>query len=275
MSSLQNPFDIYKLLNKSNCRQCNEQSCVAFAAAVFKGQRQLHECQHLDRDVVERLAGKVEKRTPVDQDLDELVGRLKTKIAAIDLASAAQRLGATFSDDKLTIKVLGKDFSVDSKGHLSSDIHIHPWVAIPILSYIIDGAGIPASGKWVPFRELKNGKTWYRLFGQRCEKPLKRVADTYTDLFGDMIHTFNGRQVENHYKSDISLVLHPLPKVPILICYWKPEDELESSLNVFFDSTAEDNLNIESIYALGTGLVRMFEKIALRHGLDRHGGLES
>ena len=106
----------------------------------------------------------------------------------------------------------------------------------------------------------------YRLFGQRCEKPLKEVADTYTDLFEDMIHIFNGKQVENHYESDISLVLHPLPKVPILICYWRPDDGLESDLNLFFDSTAEDNLNIESIYALATGLVVMFEKIALRHG---------
>jgi len=166
----------------------------------------------------------------------------------------------------LTIKILGKDFSVDSKGNLSSDIHIHPWVTIPVLSYIIESAGMPISGEWVPLRELKNGKTWYRLFGQRCEKPLKRVADTYTDLFEDLIHIFNGRPVENHYSSDISLVLYPLPKVPILICYWKPEDGLESSLNIFFDSTAEDNLNIESIYALGTGLVGMFEKIALRHG---------
>ncbi|MBW1837368.1 MAG: DUF3786 domain-containing protein, partial [Deltaproteobacteria bacterium] len=78
---------------------------------------------------------------------------------------------------------------------------------------------------------------------------------------------FNGRQVENHYASDIALVLHPLPRVPILICYWYPEDDLESSLNIFFDSTAEDNLNIESIWALATGLVRMFEKIALRHGI--------
>ena len=95
---------------------------------------------------------------------------------------------------------------------------------------------------------------------------MKKVADTYTDLFNDMLHIFNGRQVEDHYQSDISLVLHPLPLVPILICYWKPEDGLESSLNMFFDSTAEDNLNIESIYALGTGLVRMFEKIALTHG---------
>ena len=139
-------------------------------------------------------------------------------------------------------------------------------MTIPILSYILNCKGAPVSGKWVPFRELEGGKTWYRLFGQRCEKPLKKLADTYTDLFNDMLHVFNGRQVENHYQSDISLVLHPLPLVPILICYWKPEDGLESSLNIFFDSTAEDNLNIESIYALATGLVRMFEKIALTHG---------
>ncbi len=267
---LKNPMEIYKLLNKSNCRECSETTCLAFAAAVFKGQKQLNECPHLGSDIVERFSEKVERRPPIDQDLDELIVQLKTKIAGIDLPSAAERLGATFSQDKLRIKVLGKDFGVDSRGRLSSDIHVHPWVTIPILSYIIDGAGIPVSGEWVPFRELKSGKTWYRLFGQRCEKPLKQVADTYTHLFEDMIHTFNGRQVENHYDSDISLVLHPLPKVPILICYWKPEDDLESTLNVFFDSTAEDNLNIESIYALATGLVRMFEKIALRHGSQQN-----
>lgn len=138
---------------------------------------------------------------------------------------------------------------------------------MPVLNYIMNGAGVSVSEKWVPFRELEGGKTWYRLFGQRCEKPLKKVADTYTDLFEDMIHLFKGRQVENHYSSDISLVLHPLPKIPILICYWKPEaeDGLESNLNIFFDSTAEKNLNIESIYTLATGLVLMFEKLALRH----------
>jgi hypothetical protein len=265
-------MEIFKLLDKSNCRECDEATCLAFAAAVFKGQRRLNECPHLDSDIVEWLGEEVEKRAPIDQDLNELVAQLKRKISTTDLSSAAQRLGAAFSDDILTIKVLGKDFSVDSKGNLSSDIHVHPWVTIPILSYIIDGAGTPVSGKWVPFRELKNGKTWYRLFGQRCEKPLKKVADTYTDLFEDMIHIFNGTQVQNHYASDISLVLWPLPKVPMLICYWEPEDGLESSLNVFFDSTAEDNLNIESIYALGSGLVTMFEKIALRHGILEDSG---
>ena len=92
------------------------------------------------------------------------------------------------------------------------------------------------------------------------------MADTYTDLFHDMLHIFNGRQVEKYYDSDISLVLHPLPNVPLLICYWKPEDGMGSSLHLFFDSTAVDHLSIGSIYILVTGLVIMFEKIALRHG---------
>lgn len=267
MTQLNNPMEIFKLLEKSNCRQCNEPTCLAFAVAVFKGQRQLDECPRLGKDLIERFGVKTEKKMNPEQDIDETLEHLKKKISAMDLSSSAERLGGRFSDNKLTLKILGKDFSVDSKGNLSSDIHMHQWIVFPVLNYIIDSAGLPLTGKWVPFRELKSGQTWYRLFGQRCEKPLKKVADTYTDLFEDMIHLFNGRKVENHYESDISLVLHPLPKVPILICYWKPEEGLESDLNLFFDSTAEENLKIESIFALGTGLVRMFEKIALRHGI--------
>ena len=131
MSQLNNPVEIFKLLNKTNCRDCGSATCLAFAAAVFKGQKRLNECPHLGRRII----------------------------------------------------------------------------------------------------------------------------------------IFNGRQVENHYESDISLVLHPLPLVPILICYWNPEDELESDLHIFFDETAEKNLPIESIYSLCAGLVTMFEKIFLKHGL--------
>jgi hypothetical protein len=80
-----------------------------------------------------------------------------------------------------------------------------------------------------------------------------------------MLHVFGGKQVERQFDSDISLVLLPLPKVPILICCWRPEDGLESDFHLFFDSTATDNLHIESIYLLTTGLTVMFEKIALRH----------
>jgi len=266
MAKLNNVVDILRLLDKSNCRECEEATCLAFAAAVFKGEKRLNECTRLDKEVVDRFQGKTEKRRRIDQDAAEAVERLKEQIAEMDLASAAERVGGRFSGNKLTIRILGKDFSLDSAGNLYSDIHVNPWVAIPVLTYVLHSEGRTPTGQWMPFRELKGGKEWAALFGQRCEKPLKRVADTYTGLFKDMLDIFNGRQVEKHYASDISLVLHPLPKIPLLICYWKPDDGLESDLTLFFDSTANDNLPIESVYTLGTGLVMMFEKIALRHG---------
>jgi len=265
MTQSTNPMEIFKLLDRSNCRKCNELTCMAFAAAVFKGQRQLAECPHLQSHVVEHFGEKSEGRATNELELESTLEQLKTQAASVDLCSAARKLGAAFSDSKLTIRILGKNFTLDSNGNASSDIHIHPWVMIPVLNYVILSKGTAVSGRWMPFKELKDGKTWYGLFEQRCEKPLKRIADTHTDLFEDIIQVFNGKQVENHYQSDVSFVLLPLPKVPILICYWKQEEDIESSLNLFFDSTVEDHLNVEFIYLLGTGMVMMFEKIALRH----------
>ena len=91
------------------------------------------------------------------------------------------------------------------------------------------------------------------------------LASHYPDFFADMLHIFAGKQVGRQFDSDISLVLSPLPKVPILFCYWRPEDGLESDFHLFFDSTVENNLTVDSIYLLTTGLLIMFEKIALRH----------
>jgi len=267
MPQFNNAMEIFKLLNKTNCRECNEKTCLAFAGAVFTGRKTLDQCPYLQNDVIEQYNGGSKKTLAIEKDQDEAVATLQQKVVGMDLAAAAERLGGRFVDGKLVLKIMGKDFGIDNRGGLSSDIHIHPWLAVPVLNYVIHAKGTPVSGNWVPMRELKSGKSYERFFNHRCEQPLKKLADQYTDLFEDMVHIFNGKQVEKHYASDISVVLHPLPLIPVMICYWKPEDGLESSLNIFFDSTAEDNLMIESIYGLSAGLVIMFEKIALRHGL--------
>jgi hypothetical protein len=215
---------------------------------------------------IARFSSDAADRKTVEQEREEALQMLQTRVAEIDLAAAAQRIGADFAGDRLTLKILGKNFSVDTRGKLYADIHINAWVVVPFLSYVLYGGGLPASGDWASFRELKDGKERYPLFQKRCEEPMKKVADTYTDLFDDLVHIFSGQQVEEQFESDISVVLHPLPRVPMMICYWMPEDGLESSLNLFFDKTADDNLDIGSVFSLGAGMAHMFEKLALRHG---------
>jgi len=269
MPQPKNAMEIFQLLDKSNCRECGVKTCLAFAGAVFTGRRKIDECPKLNRETIERFSGEPESQNTVEQNRAEYLKKLKNEIANLDLAAASKRVRARFSGDKLTLKVLGKDFSVDTKGNLSTDIHINPWVTIPFLNYILFSKGLPVSGNWVSFRELKDGKELYPLFQKRCEEPMKRVADIYTNLFDDMVHILNGKQVEKQFESDISVVLHPLPEVPIMVCYWSPEDGFESSLNVFFDQTADENLDIGSVFTLGAGLTQMFEKIALRHGFPK------
>jgi hypothetical protein len=56
--------------------------------------------------------------------------------------------------------------------------------------------------------------------------------------------------------------------VPFLINYWKPEDDFESKLNLLFDETMTDNINVASVYVLGRGLVEMFANLIVRHNQD-------
>ncbi|HYA86839.1 MAG TPA: DUF3786 domain-containing protein, partial [Nitrospirota bacterium] len=190
---------------------------------------------------------------------------LKERILNIDLASRADKIGARFNRGSLILKCLGRDFKIDPKGNVVSDCHTHSWFTIPLLHYIIFSMGESISGRWVPFRELDNGRMWNPLFERKCEQPLKRIADTHMDLFEDLITIFSGIPSGGAFASDISVILYPLPKLPMMICYWKPEEDMGSRLHLFLDDTAEKNLLIESIYSISIGIVRMLEKIMQRH----------
>ena len=234
-------------------------------AQSFRSKGKLQDCPQLPKNIVDQLSGEIETHPPFEPGL-KYVEKLKSEVASLDLAAAAAGTGGIFSDNKLTLKVLGKDFSVDTQGNMSTAIHINPWIAVPFLNYILYGAGLPVAHKWVSLRELHDGRERYPLFRRQCEEPLKLVADSYTALFDDIVQLFSGRQVAKQFDSDISVVLQPLPKVPILICYWLPEEGMDSNLLVFFDETADRNLDTDSVFTLGVGLAHMITKLARKHG---------
>lgn len=261
-----NAMEIFTALDKSNCRACGEKTCLAFAGAVFTGRRSIHGCPVLSLEARKRLA--------LDGDCEEVEGgddqllqdRLRTELATLDFAEAARRCGGEQKNGRLNIKVLGKDFRVDREGNFSSDIHISRWVTGPFLTYVLHGRGLEPEGRWISYREVNGGRERYDLFRKRGEEDMRKIADGYPDLFKNMVEIFQGREVESQFAADISVVLLPLPKVPVMICYWRQEDGLDSTLNIFFDGTVNDNIGNDGIYSICTGLATMFGKLAVRHG---------
>ena len=266
MPKPQNALTIFQLLDKSNCRQCGEKTCMAFAGAVFTGRRLLSECPSLDRKIIMLFSDTTQNGFDVEQNRDDYLDQLKKQIKDIDLKAASVRTGGRYENDRLIVKMMGKDFSISVNGMISTDIHVNPWVASPFFNYVLYGKGFDPIGDWRSFRELADGRERYPLFEKRCEEQMKQVADSYTELFDDMVHIFSGKQVDPQFQSDISVVLYPLPKLPMMVCYWQPEEGMQSSLNVFFDQTADQNLDIGSIFSLGAGLAQMFTRLAGRHG---------
>lgn len=271
MTKPENAMAVFRHLEKSNCGLCGEKTCLAFAGAVYQGRRALEDCPRLDPEAIRAIEGGSPGPSRPEDLRDDFVRELLSAVARCDLAAAADRVGGRYSGGRLTIKILGKDFGVDAQGRIFADIHVNPWVAVPFLQYVLHARGTEPTGQWVSFRELKEGRERYPLFRKRCEGAMKRVADRYPDLFDDMVHLFGERQVPAAFASDVSVVLLPLPRVPVMICYWRPDGGLASGLNVYFDAAADENLDIGSIFSLTAGLAQMFDKVALRHGAGSDG----
>jgi hypothetical protein len=267
MTTFKSPLQLYKILPQTNCRQCGLPSCLAFAAEVLKGDKRLDSCPHLSPKILDIHQGNGNSRTVLEQELNDAMDILQAQVADLDFQEAAQRSGGLLQNGKLLINCLGNKFEINDKGKVSSLCHTNPWFTVPLLNYVLKGKGAPPSGEWMSFRELPGGSEWNPLYLQRCEKPLKQLADKHPELFADLIDIFSGRQPQHHFDADIGVQLLPYPKLPLLICYWQPEEDLASKLQIFYDITAGDNLPTESVYRLGAGLVRMFEKISQRHTL--------
>ncbi len=258
------PLAIYKLLPKTNCGRCLLPSCLAFAAAVVAGSKKLAACPGLEPEQATELQAGRQGGEPQEIEQAAFMAKLKARMATVDLAQVAPLIGGTMRGEQIAINSLGKDFLVDSRGNLASECHLIPWVEAPLLAYITNDTHAEVTGRWISFREINGGIEWQGLFSSRCEAPLRRLADDNQGLLNDLIDLFQGRTID-WYEADIALILHPLPKVPILICYQAPEEDLESALTIFFDECCPQNLHIKSIFTLCSGLVQMFAKIAEHH----------
>lgn len=265
MSKIKNPLELYKYLNKSNCRKCMLPSCLAFAVAVIQNQKSLDDCPYIDNLAKAEISGGIVNKKTMEDEQEQVLSKYRKEISKLDLSSAAERLNVPFKEGMIVISCLGKDFRVGATGDMISECHKNTWVQVPVLNYILYSKGIQPKENWVAFGDLKRAGEWSQFFSHRCEREMQKLADAHTDLFFDILHLFGANTKQGITNSDQSLVIYPLPKVPFLINYWEPEESFDSKLNILFDKTAEDNINIESLYLLSRGLVEMFRELIVKH----------
>jgi hypothetical protein len=262
--SAPSPLSLYKLLPKTNCRDCGEPSCMAFAHALLREEAGPEACPHLEKDTAGRLAAILSENTP-KEGFRDTIDALRKTVGKLDLATVADDLGARYDSGRLYVTCLGKEFIVLDSGELESVCHVNVWVELMLLNYCATGGRGPLSGKWVSYGQLPSAAPTAPYFERRTEEPLRAIADSHTDMFKDLMAIFGGRPMDG-FDADYSVVIHPLPKVPFLVLYTAPDEEgFGSSLRILLDSSATAFVPKEAITYIGRGIVEMFKKIASKH----------
>jgi len=236
---------------------------MAFAVSVVGGELSVTDCPRLEPALAAELSRTISPRGP-EETIKAALSRLREKALTQDFAEVAPLIGARHIEGKLHIRCLIKDFVINPEGVLESPCHVIPWVEAPLLNYLKPHQRSPQANTWVSFAELEGGPNRAKYFTHRCEEPFRSMADSHRGIFFDLLGVFGGTRAEG-FPAHEAWVIHPLPRLPMLIVYTAPEEGAGSTLRLLLDRSADTYLDADFIIYLGRGIVEMFKKIIANH----------
>ncbi|RJQ55489.1 MAG: DUF3786 domain-containing protein [Nitrospiraceae bacterium] len=243
------PLDVYKKLPRKNCGKCPSGTCMPFAAQFLRRLVSSTDCPELDEQGRQELDAMLSGSSDwKERRLQELF----QEIFSVGFSEIAERIGATVKDGELKIRYMGKDIIVTRSG-FSPELNI--WDKLLVLMYIKTAGSRPLTGKWVPFRQLKDGLIRSESFHEACEQSLARMFGKNPDGFLQKLYGSGAQEAEG-FSARHSLIVYPLPKIPFLILLWPADEEFGPDCKVLFDSTVTDYIDVEALLYLGIALVR-------------------
>lgn len=250
-----NPLEIYKLLPRNNCGECTPKTCMSFAVSLGNAPGALAECRHIDPGKLSTIKSMLLK----GDWRDELAGTLMDEVSKIDIVGIASDLGCSVAEDKLVIRCIGQDYTIDREGNVAPETK-NKWIRILLLHYVRNMGRGEFTGKWLAFADLKGGLVKASSFLRECEEPLRQLLDAKAAAVGAAIERLGGSRTDG-YSTDHAWVLDLLPKVRTLILYREADEEFSSTLNMLFDGVTGQFLDVESLMFLCEGLVHMIDNI--------------
>lgn len=163
-----------------------------------------------------------------------------------------------------TLTSLGQDISVlypSGKVFFTNtkEKPIFPW-CFCILNSLIRSDGASLAGRLISYRELEGGQVYYPAFKREAiDKLASLVKDDSAPLLGRTFQELGS--LPGNSKADLSGIFYFLPCFPLTVNLWFPDDEIDSSVNILFDSTANSFMHTEDIAAIG----QMISKFLISH----------
>jgi len=249
------PFEILRKTPRTNCGKCGYATCLAFSASVSKAGEEPSKCPFLEASALSL------EEKPAKEDLSALEGKrdlkliaqLKEKVASLDLAAIAPRLGIEFDParpESLRFFYLGQKIIFSREKILMDEkIPEDPRDQILLYNYIHSGGGEAPALDWIGLESLPNSISKVKTLSTYCEE---RLASLFSGIPPESILAGCGkvhavRQPEA--PASLGFQVPVLPRVPQYLLFWDadPEEGFPARVKVLFDRRVLDFLDLESL----------------------------
>jgi hypothetical protein len=259
------PIDLYKMLPKTNCGDCGQPSCLAFATQVVGYGHQPRDCSHLEEAAVQKIKKALERQREEGVYLkkeDHKIARdhLREKISNHDFEAIAPGLGVVYLVEDgvkaLKIPYFGNTVTMRHSGLLPME-ECDPWDEILLYNYIFFSGSKPLSGRWVGLESFPNSLSKRVALEDGSHRRINQAFAGAQSELEKACRQLGGIPVTDGHNADLAYKFKPLPKMPLLLLFWDEDKEegFTSQTRVLFDESALEYLDLEGLTFVAEKLV--------------------
>ncbi len=254
-------IDTYKKLPGTNCGECGEATCMAFALRVKSAQRKISECPYVKQQD-EESAGQ-ESVVTMENNYKRVSKELEEEVKDVDLKESAAAIGGCYKDINgggvIRLKMINKEYEVRNEGLFADDNYCqHSWSKIIIYDYVRRMGDTPLTGKWVSMGHFPDAASHSKAFQKNAED---KIAEKFnSDLSGlvSRCSEMEGTETNGELKADYVCSFNLLPRIPMYLSFWEADDEYSASCKLYVDRNADAYIDIEYLAYLLEWFVKLF-----------------
>ncbi len=166
------------------------------------------------------------------------------------------------TEEKLALWHYGREFAVDrgdGKIRAVSDnrtVDVMPRLNIYTLFWYAKKDAV-LSGRWVPFRELRNASPFGNAFQKGVLESLAATFSGHEELLESAVGKLRGVRL-----SASGFRLPAFSCMPVRLNFWDADDEFPAQANLLFDSSATDFNHVESVVTIATEALYQLANVA-------------
>jgi hypothetical protein len=188
------------------------------------------------------------------------------ELAEINLAERAQALELETRADSIVIPFFGRQHFISKLGVVDLDGNTPtPAVATVLLRYMLQNTVIPpANYEKVSFRDFKDAGPLVVSFANNTNHLIASTFGGRLDAFEAACRGLFGELEVEVVPTDLYMRFQALPGVPQYLSFNDRDDDFPAQSHLLFQRSAEDYLNLKSLFVLGTYLAGSLIKFQRR-----------